>query len=206
MGKHPQLTLDLAPAFGWGGRRAGAGRRPEGEEPGISHRRELHVDRHIPAHVTLRVREHVWNLRSQRSFALVASALRGVRDRSDFRVVHFSVQGDHVHDIVEADDARALANGMRAFSGRLALGLNRMMGRTGAVFEDRYHAHTLRNLTEARNAIAYVLGNFASHVDRSGGGVESSFVDPYSSAGPAGSRLVSSPESWLLRAAARRPD
>ncbi len=195
MPRHPsQLALDFPPAFGWGGKRAGAGRKPEGGEPGISHRRELLVDRHTPVHVTLRVRNHVWNLRSRRSFAIVARALRGVRDRSDFRVVHFSVQGDHVHAIAEADGARALANGMRAFSGRLALGLNRMMGRKGPVFEDRYHAHPLRTPAEARNAIAYVLGNFASHVGKAEGG----FVDPYSSAAPAGAQLVSSPESWLL--------
>ncbi len=77
-----------------------------------------------------------------------------------------------------------MANGMRAFSGRIALGLNRMMGRSGPVFEDRYHAHPLCTLAEARNAIAYVLGNLASHVARSGGKVESGLVDAYSSAAP----------------------
>lgn len=201
--RSPQLALDLAPTFGWGGKRARAGRRPVGDAPGISHRRELRVDRQTPVHVTLRVRSHVWNLRSQRSFAIVASALEGVRDRSDLRVVHLSVQGDHLHAIAEADSPPALANGMRAFSGRLALGLNRMMGRKGPVFEDRYNAHPLRTLAEVRNA-AYVLGNFASHVTRSGGAVAGGFVDRFSSANPEGSRLVSSPRSWLLRTVAGR--
>ncbi len=199
MARTSQLALDLTPTFGWGGTRTGAGRKPAGDEPGISHRRELQVDRHTPVHVTLRAREHVWSLRSQRSFAIVARGLEGARERCDFRVVHFSVQGDHVHAIVEAEDRRALANGMRSLTGRVALGLNRMMGRTGPVFEDRYHAHPLRTLAEARNAIGYVLGNFASHAARGGRKVAGGFVDLYSSAGPVGARLVARPESWVLK-------
>jgi len=39
-------------------------------------------------HVTLRTREHVWNLRSRRSFAVIEAALHGIMPRPDFRVVH----------------------------------------------------------------------------------------------------------------------
>jgi REP-associated tyrosine transposase len=201
----PQLPLDLVPTFGWGGARAGSGRRPRGEKAGISHERRLDVDRHAPVHVTLRAREHVWNLRSHRVYAIFAAALRGVLGRPGFRVVHFSLQGNHAHLIVEADDAATLARGMRALSGRIAMGLNRLMGRRGRIFVDRYHARVLRTPTEVRRALAYVLGNFASHAARLGEPIPGPFVDPYSSAaelGPDGERPpVSAPESWLLRSA-----
>lgn len=199
----PQLPLDLVPTFGWGGARAGSGRKPRGEEAGISHERRLEVDRRSPVHVTLRAREHVWNLRSRRCHAIVAAAMRGVLGRPGFRVVHFSLQGNHLHMLIEADDAVALARGMRALSVRIAMGLNRLMGRRGRVFVDRYHAHVLHTPTEVRHALAYVLGNFASHALRRGERVNSAFVDPYSSAagrGPDGEPPpVSEPESWLLR-------
>lgn len=201
----PQLPLDLVPTFGWGGARTGSGQKPRGEEAGISHERRIAVDRRSPVHVTLRVREHVWHLRSHRCYAVFAAALRGVLGRPDFRVVHFSLQGDHVHLVVEADDAEALARGMRALSGRIAIGLNRLMGRRGRVFTDRYHAHVLRTPTEVRRALAYVLGNFASHALRRGEPIAVAFVDPYSSAaelGPDGEAPpVSRPETWLLRSA-----
>jgi hypothetical protein len=45
-----------------------------------------------PVHVTLRVLEHVWNLRSERAFVVIRAALARARRRSDFAVVHFSVQ------------------------------------------------------------------------------------------------------------------
>jgi putative transposase len=198
----PQRQLGLVPRFGWGGARAGAGPKPVGEEAGVSHRREIEVDERFPVHVTLRAREHVWNLRSHRCHAIVAAALRGVLGRAHFRVVHFSIQGNHLHFIAEADGAAALARGMKALSGRIAIRLNRLMGRRGAVYADRYHAHVLQTPAEVRNALTYVLGNFASHAARRGEPLPAGFVDPYSSAaavGPDGlPPPVSRPRSWLL--------
>jgi len=203
-----QLALDLPEAPRWGGPRAGAGRKPSGVEAGVSHRRELRVTRHTPIHVTLRARSHVWNLRSRRGHRAVEEALRGVHGRPGFRVVHFSVQGNHVHLVVEADDRRALACGMKALTRRLAAALNALMRRAGPVFRDRYHAHVLRTPRETANALAYVLANFASHAARRGERVARTYLDEYSSAAPAGPDgsppPVSAPRSWLLRLAGER--
>lgn len=197
-----QLRLALLPTFGWGGARDGAGRRPRGERPGVAHAPRPELDRHLPLHVTLRTRAHVWNLRTRRCHGVIAAALRGVLARGDFRVVHFSIQGNHLHLVVEAEGAAALARGMRALSGRIALGLDRLMRRRGRVFTDRYHAHVLRTPAAARRAVAYVLGNFASHVERRGGRVPDGWADPHSSVaerGPDGlPPPVSRPSSWLL--------
>ena len=132
---------------------------------------------------SLRVKDPVWNLRSERSYRIIHAALRGAQRRPGFRVVHFSVQGNHLHLIVEADGSRAFALGVRGLSIRLALRLNRMMGRSGPVFADRYHAHVLRTPAEVRNAIRYVLGNFESHAVRRGERASTKgWVDPFSSA------------------------
>ncbi len=80
----------------------------------------------------------------------------------------FSVQGNHLHLLIEAQDNRALAEGMQGLSVRLARGLNRLMGRHGKVLADRFHAHVLRTPAETRRAIAYVLLNHRSHAARSG--------------------------------------
>lgn len=201
MARAPQLPLDLPPRFGWGGARAGSGQKPRGEEAGISHERVIELDGRSPVHVTVRARAHVWNLRSVRCHAIIATAIRGVLGRRGFRVVHFSIQGNHLHLVVEAHDAAALASGMKALSGRIAKRLNALMGRRGRVFMDRYHAHVLRTPAEVRNAIGYVLGNFASHAERRGEQLDVSYVDPYSSAaarGPDGlAPPVSPPRTWL---------
>jgi hypothetical protein len=194
----------------WGGRRKGAGRPPAGERAAAPHDARAPLRPWQPVHVTLRMAPHVWNLRSARSFTVVDAALRGVRGRGDFRVVHWSVQGNHVHAIVEADGARALACGMRALGIRLARGLNRMMGRSGPVFEDRFNAHVLQTPAEVRNALRYVLGNLARHAQDWGERMGGPWVDPYSSAAPRkvrGAQLALLPEppaaarprTWLLR-------
>jgi len=60
----------------------------------------------------------------------------------------------------------------------------------------------LRTPAEVRNAIAYVLGNFASHAIRRGERPDPSKIDAYSSEaehGPDGMPPpVSSPTTWLL--------
>jgi REP element-mobilizing transposase RayT len=154
--------------------------------------------------------EHVWNLRSQRSFAVIDAAVRGVQRRSGLRVVHFSIQGNHLHLVVEAPGTRAFALAVRGLTVRLARGLNRMMGRSGPVFAGRYHSHVLRTPAEARNAIRYVLGNFESHAERRGEPRSTKgWVDPFSSASRRAPALAQGelfvepatarPATWLLR-------
>jgi REP element-mobilizing transposase RayT len=59
----------------------------------------------MPLHVTLRMAPHVYNLRSRRSFRVIAAALRIGGDRFNVRVIQFSVQGNHIHLVVEAPTA-----------------------------------------------------------------------------------------------------
>ncbi|WP_394841412.1 transposase [Pendulispora brunnea] len=80
-----------------------------------------------------------------------------------FRVLHFSVQHDHIHFIVEADDKASLSGGMRGLSIRLARAINRGLARCGPVWKERYHAHELTRPREVRNALLYVLMNHRKH-------------------------------------------
>jgi REP element-mobilizing transposase RayT len=198
----------------WGGARSGAGRKAAGVRKRVPHSPREGVRASRPVHVTLRVAGPVWNLRSERAYAIIHRALAGIRRRSDFRVVHYSIQGNHLHLLVEADGARSLACGMKGLAIRLARRLNGMMGRRGPVFEDRFHAHVLRTPAEVRNALRYVLDNRARHLERLGQGAPRAGPDRYSSAStrtPLGGQLelfdarVARPlRTWLLRDSERR--
>lgn len=192
-----------------GGARAGAGRPATLDRPALPHAAREEVRPGQPVHVTLRFTE----AGSERSFAVVHGALTAARTRWDARITHFSIQGNHVHLVVEAAGTAALSNAVRSLSIRLAKRLNRMMGRQGPVFEDRFHAHVLRTPAEVRNALRYVVGNFASHAARRDEPVREGWVDPYSSAAVRTPRtaqpsLFDAPavrpaRTWLLRSAAR---
>ncbi len=181
----------------WGGKRKGAGRKPNGPRAGVSHLARERFARLLPVHVTVRFAEHVYNLRSRRCFSVLARAFAAAAERFGVRIVQFSVQGNHVHLVVEAESTDALARAMKGFSVRVARGLNRLMRRRGRVMGDRYHAHVLRTPTEARRALRYVRDNGVKH-----GTVAQSRDDAYASH----TAIVDlpMPHTWLLRAGWRR--
>jgi putative transposase len=171
----------------WGGAREGAGRKPTRARAGVVHRRRPVLKKRFPVHVTWRMREGVWGLRTRRCFTALARAFWGGANRFGFRLVHYSVQGNHVHLLVEAKDEKALSRGMNGLGVRVAKGLNRVMRRHGKVLDDRYHGHILRTPTEVRRARAYLLTNAQRHFGQVG-------RDPYTSTAP----LVA-PETFLMR-------
>src|SRR5262245_59462106 len=110
-----QLALTLPAPKRWGGRREGAGRKP-GERQAVRHLSRAAFRRPLTAHVTLRVLSDVPSLRTvaivheiERSFAVGC-------ERAGFRLVQYSLQGNHAHLIVEADDREALGRGMMAIA------------------------------------------------------------------------------------------
>ena len=63
--------------------------------------------------------------------------------------MHYSIQADHGHFLVEAAGREALGRGMKSLGSRLARAVNRVFQRTGPVLRDRYHLHVLRSPKEA---------------------------------------------------------
>ena len=113
--------------------------------------------------MTLRVRRDVPSLRTKRFLQAFRSTLRRGCERGDFRVVHYSVQGDHVHLLVEAAGKTALGRGMKSVSVRLVGAVHRAFGLEGPVMLGRYHVRVLRTPREVRNALRYVLLNGRKH-------------------------------------------
>ncbi|MCE9574219.1 MAG: transposase [Deltaproteobacteria bacterium] len=145
-----------------GGKRAGAGRPPRGPRSSEKHKARPAIDPRHPLHVVIRARPGL-KLRRRAGWLAVRHGLAITCRRSDFRICHVSVQGNHVHLIVEADTHMALARGMQGFQIACARRFNANTRRSGGVFADRYHPRPLRTLRETRNALAYVLNNWRRH-------------------------------------------
>ncbi len=118
-------------------------------------------------------------------------------------VVRSSVQGNHMHFLVEADDAQAMARAMKGLAVRLAKGLNKMMGRRrGQVFAQRYHSRVLRTPTEVRNVMRYLRENHRHH--HGSDALPANVVDVYTTDGGAFRGVLPDPTLWLLRNGWRR--
>src|SRR4051794_4941616 len=99
--------LELPVGRSWGGKRVGAGRKLVAARSSPPHRpRPPHQGR-WPVHVTLRARDVIPSLRSARVFPTLMRSL-AASHKAAFRIVHFSVQTDHVHLVVEGDEPVAL--------------------------------------------------------------------------------------------------
>ncbi len=190
-----------------GGKRKGAGRKPNGVKTSVSHVRRPQFKARHPVHVALRVLPGAGFLRGFSRRRAIEDALREVKLRFGMRVVHYSIQGNHLHLIVEFDDPSALSRAIQGLAIRLARSLNRIAGRAGKVFADRFHAHVMKTLREVVNAVRYVVENFRHHLRED---VAPEGADPCSSAGWPGARSgdetpVSSPRTRLLRRATQLP-
>src|SRR6266446_445464 len=184
-----------------GGKRKGAGRKPKnGGKAGVSHAARPQFKARHPVHVTMRLLSGVGYLRGYSRRRAIEDALRAVKLRFGMRVVHYSIQGNHLHLIVECDEPSALSRAIQGLAIRLARALNRLAGRTGKVFSDRFHAHVLKTMREVANAVRYVLENFRHHLRED---VAPQGADPCSSAawlgaGASDDSPITSPRTWLL--------
>jgi REP element-mobilizing transposase RayT len=209
-----QLRLDLRRRTKRGRVVRRLGRKPTGTRRDPRHRPRPEVVGRHPVHVVLRVTKEVGNLRRGHAYRALRGALRRCAARSDYRVVHISIQANHIHLLVEADHKQALTRGMQGFAISAAKRLNRELHRPrGEVFPFRYHATPITTPGQARNAISYVLNNWRRHREDWHSTLR---IDPYSSAyafdgwdvtrveAPRDPLPVVAPTAWLLTVGWRR--
>ena len=123
---------------------------------------------------------------------MIRRCFAAARGLHGLRLVEFTVMGNHLHLIVEAESSGALSRGMQGLCIRLAKALNKaQQRRTGRVFADHYHSHLLGSPAEVANALKYVNGNAEHHFGRRG-------LDWFSSQNPELRELLMAPVSWLL--------
>ena len=90
--------------FGQHLRRKGKKRgRKKNPDSGVSHLRRGEVSDQVPVHVTLKIEEGLPDLRDFEAYEICWSVLEAARERAGrkldgwFRLVHYSIQGNHVH-------------------------------------------------------------------------------------------------------------
>jgi len=203
----------------WGGKRKGAGRKQVNERKSQPHRIRREVGSNQCVLVTLRVAQPVRRMRRRDAYRAIRRAMLVVLARTDFRIVHLSIQANHVHLVVEAESRRALARGMQAFQISAARRLNQVdidgKGRTrsGSVFPDRYHSEVVTTPTHARHALSYVLNNWRKHKEDRVPATKAWVLDPYSTARSFIGWIErvecvdrGDAERWLVRALSPLPD
>ena len=184
------------------------------------HRPRERIVARVPVHVTIRLRRGIPTLRQPRFVRRFRTSLSEACVRHGFRVVHYSIQRDHVHLLIEARSNCSIACGMKSVGARIGKLVNRLFQRSGKVLDGRYHLRPLRTPLEVRRALRYVLLNHRHHAaqrrNTSAHSVPAS-PDPASSgrwfdgwrsataaANTADVREVAAARTWLLQIGWRR--
>jgi REP element-mobilizing transposase RayT len=184
------------------------------------HRPRERIVARVPVHVTIRLRRGIPTLRQPRFVRRFRTSLGEACVRHGFRVVHYSIQCDHVHLLAEAQNNRSIACGMKSVGARIGKLVNRLFQRSGKVLDGRYHLRPLRTPLEVSRALRYVLLNHRHHAaqrrNRSNHHLDAA-PDPASSGrwfdgwrsatappGAADAREVAIARTWLLQVGWRR--
>jgi REP element-mobilizing transposase RayT len=193
---HEQLTLrKVVPQK----RKKGAGRPKKGKYASERHETRPEITRHEPILITARVERGCASLRRGKIYQAVRRALRRAIERADFRVVHFSIQSNHLHMLAEADHKTALSRGMQGLLISAARHINHAWKRSGTVFPDRYHERIIKSPRQCRNAIRYVLNNWRRHREDVAGEPSNWTLDKFSSAVSfAGWKELGEGKTWAI--------
>src|SRR6202012_746654 len=136
-----------------------------------------------PVHVTMKRVHAAPSLREQVVSKAILTEFRELKARG-VRVIEYSIQHDHLHLMVEGQDAKQLSRKMQLLFSRVARAVNRVARRRGSLFRDRHHRRDLTSPTETRRALVYIFFNDRKHAAVDGWLSDSAlaWLDPHSSA------------------------
>jgi len=175
-----QLTFEDArkPDGRHGGWRPGAG-RPSGRTT-VAHDTREDFPARTPVLVTWRLQPDLESLRQERLARIILDGIRATHSTT-FRITDYSILGNHLHMVDEANGKDALADGIHELANRIAKPINRAMQRSGKLFDTRYHYRPLSTPREVKNALRYVINNVRRHDADNHVFHHPDWIDPFSS-------------------------
>jgi REP element-mobilizing transposase RayT len=196
--------------------------RPKKPGAGMPHVKRAPLKACEPVHITIRVDAVIGRLRTRDAYMAIREAAIAVFRREGFRIVHLSIEGTHIHLLVEAAHRKALSCGMRAFQGSAAKHLNAAFSKAGSwwerkravrlghalperrkgrVFTDRYHETVITSPRQARHALAYVLNNWRRHREDRAERARGWKIDPFATgwAFDGWKERADTPFAWKVR-------
>jgi REP element-mobilizing transposase RayT len=151
----------------------GAGRMAI-HDRGIRHIARDQIKRTTPLHLTIKIESKKAGIKNKNILTALHHSIKNAR-LLGLRILHYSLEYDHVHLLVEADNNGILGRGMQSFGISFSKGINKIKQMNGRVFKSRYHFRKLKTPSEIKNVLNYILRNGIKHKH------SSSILNPYNS-------------------------
>ncbi len=180
----------------------GAG-RPALHDKGIRHCERERINKPTSLHLTIKVRDNKADIKNKSLLKALHHAIKRARLKN-LKVLHYSLEYNHIHLLVEASSNGIIHQGMQALGISLAKKINAIKRLKGTVYKHRYHLRKLTSLRELKNVLYYIFNNGIHHSRTS------SMLDPYNSLpafvhlqslyGPVAKKIEADIErSWFLK-------
>jgi REP element-mobilizing transposase RayT len=124
----------------------------------VSVYRRFH-DHAFPSLITTSIADRKALLGAEKAARLFIRTLREVKQETDYHLFAFVVMPDHVHLVLRPPASHSLGQVIQLIKGRFSRHYNEMTGRSGRLWQSRYHERALRSEGELLSAIEYVHGN-----------------------------------------------
>ncbi|MFA6237483.1 MAG: transposase [Bacteriovorax sp.] len=151
----------------------GAG-RPAIHDVGIRHTSRPFLKRPASLHLTVKIQKNKADIKNKGVLKILKRAILNAR-KQNLKVIHYSLEYDHVHLLIEANNNRILGKGMQAFGVTMAKAINRVRKLKGSVYKHRYHFHQISSSRQLKNVMMYIFRNGMKH------GTAKGLVNPYNS-------------------------
>ena len=132
----------------------------------VRHRVREQAFLNAPYLISTKVVSGLPSLRRPEVRDLVLLCLRAAMEpleRLGMRVLEFAILSNHLHFVVQVRDNEALSRGVQGLLIRIARGVNRVLGRKGKVFLERFHSSLLKRAWDVWKAVRYVVQNGRKH-------------------------------------------
>ena len=136
--------------------------RPAKNDIGIRHISRPFLERPTSLHLTVKIKRDKADLKNKTILQLLKRAILRARGKG-LRIIHYSLEYDHVHMLVEADDNATLGVGMQSFGVTLARGINKIKSGAGEVYKHRYHFRKISSALELKRVMSYIFKNGIKH-------------------------------------------
>lgn len=162
--KNTQLSLTNS-------KRAG---RKAVHDKGIRHISRPKLQRPSSLHLTIKVRENKADIQNKKILKALHHAIKRARLKN-LKVIHYTLEYNHVHLLVESSDNKILHQGMQALGISLSKAINRIKRLKGGVYKHRYHFRQISSPRELKNVLHYIFHNGIKHHRTK------SIIDPFNS-------------------------
>ena len=148
--------------------------RPAKNDKGIRHIKREIIHRPTSLHLTIKVRENKADIKSKRILKALHHAILRARLKG-LRIIHYTLEYNHVHLLVEASENKILQRGMLALGISFSKAINKFKCLKGAVYKHRYHFRKINSSRELKNVLHYIFHNGIHHKRTK------SLIDPFNS-------------------------